>query len=53
MTGEPNQTIAILGGRVVINEQQTSAGRVVVNALRVAVTGVANVVVASATAEIH
>jgi hypothetical protein len=53
VSGEPNQTIAIPGGRVVINEQQTSAGRAVVNALRVAVSGVANIVVASATAEIH
>ncbi len=53
VSGEPNQTIAIPGGRIVVNEQQTSAGRIVVNALRVVVLGVADVVVASAAAGIQ
>jgi len=51
-TGLPNQTIAIPGGRVVINEQVSSAGATVVNALHVVVNGVADVVIASAKAGI-
>lgn len=50
VTGEPNQTLFIPGGRVVINEQTPSAGGIVVNALHVIVTGVADVVIATATA---
>jgi hypothetical protein len=50
VTGEPNQTIPILGGRVIINEQRLSPGAITVNALRVVVDGVADVVIASATA---
>ena len=50
VTGAPNQTIPIVGGTVVLNEQQTGAGGAVVNALHVIVTGVADVVVASAIA---
>jgi hypothetical protein len=53
VTGEPNQSIWIPGGRVVINEQQTSAGSTVVNALHVVVDGVADVVIASATAVVQ
>jgi hypothetical protein len=51
-TGSPNQTITIPGGRVVINEQVSSAGTTVVNALHVVVDGVADVVIASAKAGI-
>jgi hypothetical protein len=51
VTGDPNQTIGIPGGVLVINEQQVSGdGTTVVNALHVIVDGVADVVVASATA---
>jgi hypothetical protein len=50
VSGAPNQTVPILGGSVVINEQQTGAAGAVVNALHVVVTGVADVVVASARA---
>jgi len=50
VTGDPNQTIPIAGGAVILNEQQTGAGGAVVKALHVIVTGVADVVVASATA---
>ena len=50
VTGQPNQTVSIPGGWLVINEQQTSADSAVVNALHVVVSGVADVVVASATA---
>ena len=53
VTGAPNQVVAIPGGIVTINEQTiSSTGAVVVNALHVAVVGVANLVVASATAGI-
>src|SRR5216684_1632679 len=53
VTGAPNQVIWIPGGQVIINEQTISpTGTAVVNALHVAITGVADVVVASATAGI-
>ncbi len=53
ITGAPNQIVAIPGGQVVINEQTiSSSGAAVVNALHVTVTGVADVVIASATAGI-
>ncbi|SRR6266851_162155 len=53
VTGAPNQAIWIPGGQVIINEQTISpTGTAVVNALHVAVTGVADVVIASATAGI-
>ena len=51
VTGAPNQAVWIPGGQVILNEQTiSSTGAVVVNALHVVVTGVADVVVASATA---
>jgi hypothetical protein len=53
VTGLPNQTIGIPGGRVVINEQQTSSTDTVVNALHIAITGVADVFVASAKAGVR
>lgn len=53
VTGAPNQTIAIPGGQLVLNEQTiSSSGSVVVNAIHVVVNGVADVVLASATAGI-
>jgi hypothetical protein len=53
VSGDPNQTISIPGGQVVLNEQTiSSAGSAVVNAIHVTVNGVADVVVASATAGI-
>ena len=53
VTGDPNQTIWVPGGQVIINEQTiSSTGTAVVNALHVAITGVADVVIASATAGI-
>lgn len=52
-TGDPNQTIAIPGGQLVINEQIiSSSGSAVVNAIHVVINGVADVVIASATAGI-
>lgn len=51
VTGEPNQTVPLVGGQIVINEQQaTSTGDLVVNALHITVDGVADVVLGSATA---
>jgi len=52
VSGEPNQTMPMSGGRVVINEQQASATGMVVNALHIVVDGLADVVVASASSGI-
>ena len=53
ISGEPNQTISLPNGRVVINEQPPAPpGDITVNALHVVVTGVADVVVSSAHADI-
>jgi hypothetical protein len=53
VTGSPNQTITIPGGQVVINERPAGSIGTVVNALHVAVTGIADVIVASATARVQ
>src|SRR5258708_35853125 len=53
VTGDPNQTLAIPGGTMVINEQQASPAGMVVNALHVIVGGVADVVIGSSTAGIQ
>jgi hypothetical protein len=53
VSGAPNQSISIPGGLLVINQQSASASGIVVNALRVVVYGVADVVVGSATAGIQ
>jgi hypothetical protein len=52
VTGDPNQTIAIPGGQLIINERQVSSNSTTVNTLHVIVNGVADVVIASATAGI-
>ena len=52
VSGEPNQTILLPNGQVVINEQNTAPGDITVNALHVVVNGVADVVVSSAHADI-
>jgi hypothetical protein len=53
VTGAPNQAVWIPGGQVIINQQTVSStGTAVVNAIHVVVTGVADVVCASATAGI-
>lgn len=53
VTGAPNQTIAIPGGQVVINEQVSSSNGIgiAVSALHVRVAGVADVVIGSASAD--
>jgi hypothetical protein len=56
VSGAPNQTIYLTpdnSSYVVINEQQSSAGSMTVNALHVHVSGVGDVVVASAHSDIH
>jgi len=53
VTGQPNQVIPLLGGRVVINEQHPMfPSGMAVNALHVVIDGVADVVIASAAAGI-
>jgi hypothetical protein len=53
VTGAPNQAIWVPGGYVIINGQTVSStGTAVVNALHVAIPGVADVAIASATAGI-
>jgi len=53
VTGLANQVIAIPGGQVILNQQSVSStGAMVVNAIHVVVTGVADVVIGSATARI-
>jgi hypothetical protein len=53
VTGQPNQTVSIPGGQLVINEQTVSAAGTTVNALHATVFGVADVAIASATAGIE
>lgn len=51
VSGAPNQAISVPGGQIIINEQTiSSTGAATVNALHVAIAGVADVVIASATA---
>lgn len=52
VTGAANQTINLLGGRVVLNEQTPGPAGMVVNAIHLVVTGVADVVIGSAKAGI-
>jgi hypothetical protein len=53
VTGAPNQTIGLPAGQVVINEQTSGGpGDITVNALHVSVPGVADVIIASAHADI-
>ena len=50
VTGEPNQTVWLLGGRVILNEQIPTSTGTTVNAVHVIVGGVADVVLATASA---
>lgn len=52
VTGEPNQTIGVPNGQIILNEQRASGGGVTVNALHIIIDGV-DVVVASATAGVQ
>ncbi len=54
VSGESNQTITLPAGagRVVINEQSGSTGSITVNALHVVVTGIADVVISAAHADV-
>jgi len=53
VSGAPNQTISIPGGRLIINEQTPTVGGIVVNALHLVVDGAADVVLGSATAAVQ
>lgn len=51
VTGEPNQVVPLLGGEIILNEQKiASDGTMEVNAVHVILSGVADVVVATASA---
>lgn len=51
VTGQPNQVVPLAVGEIVLNEQRlTGTGTEVVNAIHVVITGVADVVVGSASA---
>ena len=56
VSGQPNQTITLPDGKVVINEQTSSrhgnTGDITVNALHVVVNGLADIVIAQAHADI-
>jgi len=56
VTGNPNQTINLPVGKVVINEQKSAVtgntGSITVNALHVIVTGIADIIISSAQAGI-
>jgi len=52
VTGKKNQSVAIPGGQLTINETTNSAGTMTVNGLHIIENGVADVVIASATAGI-
>ncbi len=52
ITGKKNQTVAIPGGQLIINETTNSAGAMTVNGLHIIENGVADIVIASATAGI-
>jgi hypothetical protein len=53
VTDSPNQRVVIPGGVLVINEQQISGAGTVVNALHVIIYGIADVVIASASAGVQ
>jgi hypothetical protein len=54
VSGAPNQTITLPDGTgsVIINEQKSGSGEITVNALHIIVTGIADIVIASAHADI-
>jgi hypothetical protein len=54
VSGSPNQTITLPNntGAVIVNQRSTAPGSITVNALHVIVTGVADVVVSSAHADV-
>jgi hypothetical protein len=50
VTGEPNQVVWLLGGQVILNEQVPTSTGTTVNAVHVIVGGIADVVLATASA---
>jgi hypothetical protein len=53
VSGYPNQVIPLLVGKIIINEQKTTANSITVNALHVSIPLVADVVISSAHADIN
>lgn len=53
VTGEPNQTILVPGGRVVINEQAVTDESITVTALHVVLGGLTDVAVSQTHSDIH
>ncbi|MCI0432203.1 MAG: hypothetical protein L0271_00945 [Gemmatimonadetes bacterium] len=52
VTGKPNQVVPLLLGKVIINEQKSDGESITVNALRIVIPGLADVVISSASAGI-
>jgi len=50
VSGAPNQTIPLVGGRLIINEQTPTSTGTTVNALHLVIDGLADLVIASANA---
>jgi hypothetical protein len=50
VSGAPNQTIPLFGGRVIVNEQIPTATGTTVNALHIVIDGLADLVIGSASA---
>jgi hypothetical protein len=50
VTGSKNQTVAIPGGQMTINETKSTGNNITVNALHIVMNGTADVVIASSTA---
>ena len=53
ITGQKNQVVSIPGGQLIINEQQTTGNTTAVNALHIVMSGVGEVVVATASAGVQ
>lgn len=52
VSGYPNQTVNLVVGKVIINEQRKTTNSITVNALHVIIPGVADVIISSAHADI-
>lgn len=52
ITGQPNQTINLLLGKIIINEQIVSSDSIKVNALHVSIPGIVDIIISSAEAGI-
>ena len=53
VTGSPNQTIVVPGGRIVINEQTQTAESITISALHLMLGGLTDVVISQTHSDIH